>query len=65
MPVWEHTIKMKHKEIEWKGVEWVCLFQDSDKWWAVLNIVMKYVIEPKRCVFFLVLFWTITSTYFE
>ena len=52
MPVWEHTIKMKHKEIEWKGVEWVCLFQDSDKWLAVLNIVMKYVIEPKRCVFF-------------
>jgi len=32
-------MKMKLKKIEWKGVEWVSLFQDRDKWWAVLNIV--------------------------
>jgi len=40
-PVWEDTIKMELKEIEWNGEEWVSLFQDRDKIWAVRNIVIN------------------------
>jgi hypothetical protein len=40
-PVWEDTNKIKLKEIEWNGVEWVSPFQDTDKRWAVQNIVIN------------------------
>jgi hypothetical protein len=41
VPVWKENIKIKLKEIEWNGVEWVSLFQDRDKWRAVLNIAIN------------------------
>jgi hypothetical protein len=30
-PVREDIIKLKLKEMEWNGIEWVSLFQDRDK----------------------------------
>jgi len=33
-------MKMDLQEIAWKGLDWIYLVQDRDKWWAVLNILM-------------------------
>lgn len=33
-------LKMDHKEISCKGVDWINLAHDKDKWRAVLNTVM-------------------------
>jgi hypothetical protein len=38
---WEDNIRMDLKEIVCKGVEWLHLAQDRDKWLAVLNTVMN------------------------
>jgi hypothetical protein len=38
---WEDNIRMDLREIEWEGVDWVCLVQDMDQWWALVNKVMN------------------------
>jgi hypothetical protein len=30
-------------EIGWKGVNWITLAQDRDKWWAFVSKVMKFL----------------------
>ena len=37
----EVRIKMDLKEIGWRGVDWIYLTQDSDKWSALVNMVPK------------------------
>jgi hypothetical protein len=39
---WENGIKMDLREIGWRGVEWVHLAQDRDRWQAVVNAVMNF-----------------------
>jgi hypothetical protein len=34
---WEDEIKMDLREIGWRGVEWIHLRQDRDRWPAVVN----------------------------
>jgi hypothetical protein len=38
---WEDNIKMDLREIGWKGVDWVNLDQDRDKWRAFVNAIMN------------------------
>jgi ribosome biogenesis protein Nip4 len=38
---WEDNIRMYLIEVGWEVVEWVHLVQYSDKWWAVVNMVMN------------------------
>jgi len=40
-PRWEDNIKMYLQEVGWGGVDWIDLAQDRDRWWALLNAVMK------------------------
>jgi hypothetical protein len=28
-------------EMEWGGTNWIDLVQDRDRWWAIVNAVMK------------------------
>ena len=35
-------IKMDLKELGWKGIEWIDLVQVKDRWWALMNAVMKF-----------------------
>jgi hypothetical protein len=45
---WEEGIKMDLREIGWRGVEWIHLAQDRDRWWAVVNAVMNLrVLAPR------------------
>jgi hypothetical protein len=34
------NVRMDHKEIVWKGVDWIHLAQDKDQWWTRVNILM-------------------------
>jgi hypothetical protein len=38
---WEDVIKMDLREIGCRGVEWIHLAQDRDRWRAVVNAVMN------------------------
>jgi hypothetical protein len=43
----EDGIRMDLREIGWRSVEWIKLAQDSDWWWAVVNMVMNlWVLTP-------------------
>jgi hypothetical protein len=36
----EDNIRMDLKQIEWGGMDWIDLAQDTDQWRAVVNTVM-------------------------
>jgi hypothetical protein len=36
---WVHSIKIDLKEIEWDGMDWIDLAQDTDQWRAIVNTV--------------------------
>jgi hypothetical protein len=38
---WEDNIKMGPQEVEWGGMDWIDPAQDSDRWWTLVNAVMK------------------------
>jgi hypothetical protein len=38
---WVDNIKMDLGEIGWSGVDWIGLFQERDKWRALVNLVMN------------------------
>jgi hypothetical protein len=33
---------MDIQEVGWKGMYWIDLAEDRDRWWAVVNVVMNY-----------------------
>jgi hypothetical protein len=38
---WVDNIKMDLGEIGWRGVDWIVLAKDRDKWKALVNAVMN------------------------
>jgi hypothetical protein len=38
---WEDGIRMNLREIGWRGVDWIRLAPDRDRWRAVVNAVMN------------------------
>ena len=34
---WEYDIRMDLEEVQWEGVDWISLAQDSYNWWAAVN----------------------------
>ena len=38
---WEHNIKMDSQKVGWKGVDWIDLVQDRERWRAFVNAVMN------------------------
>jgi hypothetical protein len=38
---WEDRNKMDLGEIGWEGLALICLAQNSDQWWALVNMVIK------------------------
>jgi len=35
----EDNIKMGLQEVRWRGMGWIALAQDSDRWWVLVNAV--------------------------
>jgi len=38
---WEDNIKMDLHEVGCRGMDWIMLVQDKDRWWALVNMVMN------------------------
>jgi hypothetical protein len=38
---WDDNIKMDLQEVEWRGVDWIALAEDRDRWRALVNTVMN------------------------
>jgi hypothetical protein len=38
---WEDNIRMDLQEVGCGGMDWIELAQDKDRWWAMVNVVMK------------------------
>jgi len=38
---WEDNIKMDLQEVGYGGMDWIELAQDSDRWRALVNVVMN------------------------
>jgi hypothetical protein len=38
---WEDNIKMDLREVRWRGIDWINLAQDRDRWRALVNAVMN------------------------
>jgi hypothetical protein len=45
---WEDGIRMYFREIGWGSVEWLQLAQDTDRWRAVVNMVMNLRVTALR-----------------
>jgi hypothetical protein len=44
---WEDNIKVDIWEIGFRGVDWIHVAQDRDRWWALVNTVMKLWVQKK------------------
>jgi hypothetical protein len=41
---WEDNIKMDLQEVGWGSMDWIDLAHDRDRWRAVVNAVMNFLI---------------------
>jgi hypothetical protein len=41
----EESTNVNLKEIGWQSVKWICLIQEWDKWWDLVNIVMNFQVS--------------------
>lgn len=39
------SIKILLKEIGWEDVDWINVALDEDKWWAAVNLVLKFLVS--------------------
>jgi hypothetical protein len=39
---WEDNIKIDHQDVGCKGMDWIELAHDRDRWRALVNAVMKF-----------------------
>jgi hypothetical protein len=37
----EDNIKMDLQKVGWRGMDWIALAQDRDRWWALVSAVMN------------------------
>jgi len=39
------------QEIRWKGVDWIDLAQDRDRWWAVVIVMLTFMFHRMWGIF--------------
>jgi hypothetical protein len=37
---WDDNIKMHLQEVEWRGIDWIYVVQNRDRWWVLVNAIM-------------------------
>jgi len=45
---WENNIKMDLQEVGFRGMDWIELAQDRDRWWALVSTVMNLQVPKMR-----------------
>jgi hypothetical protein len=48
MYTWEGNIKMELENVEWEGMDWIGVAQDTERWQAVVNEAMNFQIHKMR-----------------
>ena len=43
---WEENIMMNLQEVGYKGMDWIDLTQDRDRWQALINAVINLQVPP-------------------
>jgi hypothetical protein len=38
---WEDNIKMQLQDVGCRGMDWIALAQDRDRWWALVNAAVN------------------------
>jgi hypothetical protein len=38
---WENNIKMDLKDVGCGGMDWICLSQNRDRWWTLVNGIIN------------------------
>jgi hypothetical protein len=46
---WEDYIKLDLQEVKLRGMEWIDLAQDSEKWWVLGNTVTNLQFPQNAC----------------
>jgi hypothetical protein len=49
---WEGNIKLDLQELKWRGMDWICLAQDRERWRALMN-ALKNLRVPQNAGKFL------------
>ena len=39
---WEDNIRFDIQEVEWRGMDWIDLAQDQDRWVAIVKVVINF-----------------------
>jgi hypothetical protein len=47
---WEDNIKKDLQEVRCGGMDWIELAQDRDRWWALVNAVMKLWVPKMQVI---------------
>jgi hypothetical protein len=42
---WEDNIRMDLQEVGCRGMDWIGLAQDRDRWWALVKAVMNLLVQ--------------------
>jgi hypothetical protein len=45
---WEESVEIDLQEVGWGGMDWIYMFQDRDKCWALVNAVMNIQFHKTR-----------------
>jgi len=45
---WQENSKLDLEKVRWRGLDWIYLVQDRDRWWAVVNAVMNFRVAQKE-----------------
>ena len=42
--IWEDVIKMDLHDVGWGGMDWIAVALDGDRWRAILNVVVNFLV---------------------
>jgi hypothetical protein len=45
------NIKMDFRKVGWKGMDWINLAQDRERWWNVINVVINLPVPQNAVIF--------------
>jgi hypothetical protein len=50
-PRWDYNIKIYLQKVGWRVMDWIDLAQDRERWRALVNTVMKFLVPSNEVNF--------------